>query len=129
MALVPIAVEALKLGEFPRHHLGQTKRPGAGGRQHGDASPIAATLLEGGRRRDEEIDRHKREIGCRLLGGDRNRKRVDLAIAAHQRHPRPAEAGARRIELRTVILEVAIEIPDHGIGVEIRPIMKLHAAP
>src|SRR5258708_247994 len=54
---------------------------------------------------------------------------VAAASAANAGHARPADSGTGRVELRTVVLEVAIEIPDHRVGVEIRSIMKLHAMP
>ena len=104
------------------------ERPGAGGRQQRDLAPVAPRLLERGRRGEQDVDRHVGEVGGRLLGLDRHRVVVDLAVGGEDRHPGAGHAGGRRLELRAAVLEVAVEVPDHRVGVEVGAVVEFHAA-
>ena len=76
----------------------------------------------------EHVGQHVREVAERPRRADLDRVIVDLAVAGEEGVARLRHRRAGRVELRRVLLEVAVEVPDRRIGVEIAAVVELHAA-
>ena len=126
---VPIGVVAGERHRLARHHAGDAERPGAGRRQHRHLGPVAPGLLERGRRGGQDVGHHPREVGRHDGRRQGDRVVVDLLVAGQDRHARAHDADGAGLELRAVLVEDALEVPDHGVGVEIRAVVELHALP
>ena len=88
-----------------------------------------AGLLELCRAREEEIRKCPGEIAHRAWVADFDRVVVDLAKAGDPRVAGAGKGAAGRIGLRYVRLEIAVEVPDHCIGVEVAAVVKLDTVP
>ena len=124
---VPIAVVAGEIDGFARHHPGDLERAGAGRRQRRNLGPVAPRLLEGLRRGEQQVDHHGGEVRGHLRGGDLHRLVVYLPVGADDGRAGPGDARALRLELRAVVLVVAVEVPDHRVRVERRAVVELDA--
>ena len=126
---VPVFVPARKIGLLPRHDLGDagTARCRQPARSRPWPTPCPAFSNDVGRR-EQEVHRHIGEIGRRLGGGDGDGVVIDLLVAAHHGNARPRHRRTRRLKLWAVVVEIAIKIPDHGIGIEIGAVVEFHAA-
>ncbi len=71
--------------------------------------------------------RHVREIADRSRIGDLDRPVVDLAIPVDIGVAGYRNRRVGRIELRRVLLEIAVEVPDRGIGVPIGAVVEFDA--
>ena len=65
--------------------------------------------------------------GVGRLGRDFDRQRVDRLVAGHGRNARPALRRLARIELRRVLLQQLVEVPDDGVGRERAAVVEFHA--
>ena len=83
-----------------------------------------AGLLERSRRGEQHVDELIRKIRCRRLGADRHRHVVDLAVAIHHRHTCAHQPGPGSLELRAVGLEEPVQVPDHGVRVELGAVVE-----
>ena len=124
-SLFPVVVVPAQRHADARLELRDLERARARGRL-GELGP-GARLLELRRARIEHVGQHVGEVAERPRVGDLDRVVVDLAIARDEGVARLRDRAARRIELLGVLLEVAVEIPDRGVGVEIAAVMELHA--
>ena len=123
----PVFIPACQIRLLSRRDLGDPERPGAGRRHGRNLEPVVAGLLERGGRSEQQINRHVGEIGHRPCRGDGDGEVVELLVAAHHGNAGARNRRARRLILRARAVEIAIEIPDHGIGVEVRAVMEFHA--
>ena len=119
---------ARELGRLPRHEARETERPRPRRRQGGHAAPVAPAGLEGLRRCQHDVGDQVRPVRHRPRGGQFHGEVVDLAVGFHHRDAPARDGAARRVELRAVVAEEAIEVPDHRIGIEGRAVMEGHAA-
>ena len=123
--LFPIAVVPAQRHADARLEFRDLERARARGRL-GELGP-RSRLLELRRARIEHVGQHVGEVAERPRVGDLDRVVVDLAVARNEGVARLRDSAARRIELLGVLLVVAIEVPDRGVGVEITAVMELHA--
>jgi len=125
--LVPVAWVAHQLGAFTRHQLVEPERAGARGLA-GHLVPVAAQLVPLRGAADQEPGQLVREQGIHILGGDFDRVVARLAPAGHRRDARAHLGGLLGIVLRRLVAEHLVEVPDHGVGIELGAIMELDAA-
>ncbi len=124
--LVPIIGVFGQLGEFARHELGQLERAGAG-RLAGELVPVLAELFILRGARDQEPEHLIREERIDGLGGDLDRVIVDLGVARDRRQAGLDLRALALVELRCLVVEHLVQIPDHGVGVEFAAVVKLDA--
>ena len=125
LGLLPIAVVPAERHADPRLELRDLEGPRTR-RRLGELGP-RSRLLELRRARVEHVGQHVGEVAERPGVGDLDRIVVDLAIARNERVARLRDRAARRVELLGVLLVVAIEIPDRGVGIEFAAVMEFHA--
>ena len=63
------------------------------------------------------------------FGGDFHRHGVNLAPRCNGRQARAHLRRLAIVKMRRLLIEHFLEIPDHRIGIEIRPVMEFHAWP
>ena len=81
-------------------------------------------LLPFRRARHEQIGEIDRQEAVRLLGGQFHRHVVDLARRGQRRHARGGDADLAGVELRRVLLQHLVDVPDHGVGIERRAVVE-----
>ena len=124
--LVPVIRILRKLGEFARHQFGQFERAGAG-RLAGELVPVLAELfiLRGaGDQEPEHLVREERVdfLVVISIGGV-----VDLGVARDRGQPGFYLRALAFVELRRLVVEDLVEIPDHRVGIEFAAVMELDA--
>ena len=129
VAWIPILVVAAERDRLARHDFGDLERARTGPARSADLAPVLAELLPLRRRRSEDVRHHPREIGRDLRGCQRDGVVVDLLPRGEDRHARTHDAGRRGLELRAVLVEDSLQVPDHGVGVEISAVVEFHAFP
>ena len=123
---IPIGLVLDEFGALARHEAGELERAGAG-RLHGELVPVLAELLPLRRARDQEPQELIGKERVDRLGLDLDLHVAGLAVAQQARQARPHLRRLAGVELRRVLVEDLLEVPDHGIGVERRAVMELHA--
>src|SRR5262249_61051233 len=108
----------LTLGDFegasPRRRLGDFRpRPG---------------LIELGGAGDQEINDNIGEIAHWTVGAHLDREVVDLSPSLQPRIAGPGNSRALRLELLSLRVEEPLQVPNHGVGIEVRAVVELHAA-
>jgi len=68
--------------------------------------------------RQQGVGRRRRQLDSHV---------VDLAGAAQVRHARSRDADLTGVEVRCILLEHLLDVPDHRVGVEIGAVVELHA--
>ena len=124
--LVPIVVVLAELGELARHEFCQLERTGAG-RLFGKLVPVLAELLILRGARDQEPEHLVGKEGIDRLGRDLDRAVIDLGVARHRRQAGLDLRALALVELRRLLVQHLVEIPDHGIGVELAAVVEFDA--
>ena len=83
-------------------------------------------LLPRRRRDDKQVGDVVRQQRIRFRGGQRHGVVVNFLCAGEGRHARQGVADLTRGVLRRRFIQHLIHVPDDGVGVHLRPIMKLH---
>ncbi|MGY4412804.1 hypothetical protein ACVWW4_004540 [Bradyrhizobium sp. LB7.1] len=124
--LVPIIRILRELGELARHQFRQFEWAGPGGLAR-ELVPILAELvvLRGARHKKPEHLVGKE--GIDRLGGDLHRGIVDLGVACDRGQAGLHLCALPLVELRRLVVEHLVQIPDHRIGIELAAVVKLHA--
>ena len=123
---IPVGLVLHQLGALARHEAGELERAGAR-RLHGELVPVLAELLPLRRARDQEPQELIREERIDRLGLDLDLHVTGLPVAQQAGQARPHLRRLAGVELRRVLVEDLLEVPDHGIGVERRAVVELHA--
>ena len=71
-----------------------------------------------------QVDRQQR-VGRR--GRQLDRHLVDRFRAAQVRHARRGDADLTHVEVRRILLQHLLDVPHHGVGVEVRAVVEFHA--
>ena len=123
---VPIVGVLGQLGEFARHQFCEFERPGAGSLA-GELVPVLAEFFVLRRARDQEPEHLVGKEGVDRFGGDLDGGIVDFAVARHRRQAGLHLRALALVELRRLVVQHLVEIPDHRIGVELAAVMEFHA--
>ncbi|MBA7698870.1 hypothetical protein ES703_107553 [subsurface metagenome] len=124
--LVPIVGVLRELGELARHQFCQFERPGAGGFLR-KLVPILAELFILRRAGDQEPEHLVGEEGIDGLGGDFDRAVVDLGVAGDRRQAGLDLRALPFVELRRLVVQHLVEIPDHRVRIELAAVVEFHA--
>ena len=124
--LVPVVRVLRQLGEFARHQLGQFERSGAGGLA-GELVPVLAELFVLRGAGDQEPEHLVGEEGVDRLGGDLDREVVDLGVARDRGQAGLHLRALALVELRRLVVQHLVEIPDHRVGVEVAAVVEFDA--
>jgi hypothetical protein len=108
------------------HQAGEPEWAGAR-RLGGELVPVLAELLELRRARHQEPQHLVGEERVDDLGLHLDGHVVDLPVTRDRRQARSDLRGLALVELRCLGVEHLVEVPDHGVGVEGRAVMELHA--
>ena len=92
-----------------------------------DAGQRVVLLLPVRRRGHEQVGQVDRDEAVRLLGGQLDRVVVDLARRHQVRHAADGDADLVGREVRRLLLEDLLDVPDDGIGLQVGAVMELHA--
>ena len=123
---IPVGFVLDQLGALARHEAGQLERAGAR-RLRGELVPVLAELLPLGRARHQEPQHLIGEERVDRLGLDLDLHLAGLPVAGDRRQARAHLRGLALVELRRVLVEDLLQVPDDGVGVEGRAVMELHA--
>ena len=124
--LVPIVGVLREFGEFARHQFCQLERPGAGGLA-GELVPVLAELFILRGARDQEPEHLVGEEGIDRLGRDLDGRIVDLGVARHRRQAGFHLRALALVELRCLLVEHLVQIPDHRVGIEFAAVVEFDA--
>ena len=123
---VPIIGIAHQFGTLARHQ--PIELEGARARRLGrEGDPVAADRLELRRAGEQHPRRLEGQQRVGEFGGDLDGEVVDLAVGREGRDAVHHLGDLARVVLRRVLLQDLVQIPDHGIGIEWRSIMKFYA--
>ena len=124
--LVPVIGVLRQFGEFARHELGQLERSGAG-RLAGELVPVLAELFVLRRAGDQEPEHLVGKEGIDRLGGDLDGGIVDLGVARDRRQSGLDLRALTLVELRRLVVQDLVQVPDHRVGIEVAAVMELDA--
>ena len=124
--LVPVVRVLGEFGEFARHQFCQFERSGAGGLA-GELVPILAELFILRGAGDQEPEHLVGEEGIDGLGGDFDGVVVDLGVARDRRQAGLHLRALALVELRRLVVQHLVEIPDHRVGIEVAAVMEFDA--
>ena len=123
---VPVIGVLCELGQFARHEFRQLEWSGAGWR-HGELVPVLANffvLRRAGDQKPQHLIRKQRVDG---FGRHLDRRVVDLGVACDRWQPRFHLRALALVELRCLVVQHLVEIPDHCVGREVAAIVKFYA--
>ena len=124
--LVPVGRVLHEIGALARHQLVELERAGARG-LHRDLGPVAAELLPLRRAADQEPRQLVGEQRVDALGGDLDGVVVDLLERRDRRDARAHLRALLRVELRRLVVQHLVEVPDHRVGLEVGAVVKFDA--
>ncbi len=123
--LVPVVGEARQLHALARYHAIDLERAGTRGLQR-HLVPVLALLLPVRGAREENVGHVVGDQRVHHAGRELDGVFVDRLVADQRRDARPHLGELLGIELRRLVVQDLVEVPDHGIGVERRAVMELH---
>ena len=124
--LVPVIRVLRQFGQFARHQLGQFERAGAR-RLACELVPVLAELFILRGAGDQEPEHLVGEEGIDGLGGDLDGGVVDLGVALDRGQAGLDLRALALVELRRLVVQDLVEIPDHRIGVEVAAVVEFDA--
>jgi hypothetical protein len=124
--LVPVVWFFVSSASSRGTSFGQLERPGARGLA-GELVPVLAELFVLRGARDQEPEHLVGEERVDGLGGDLDGGVVDLGVARDRGQAGLHLRALALVELRRLVVEHLVEIPDHRIGVEVAAVVKFDA--
>ena len=124
--LVPIVLVRRQLGAGLRLEGRELPRAGARRRLR-ELVPVLADLLPLRRARHHDPGDLVGQEGVGRLGRDLDRPVVDHLVGGDGGNARAALRRLLRVELRGLFVQQLLEVPDHGVGLEVAAVVELHA--
>ena len=124
--LVPVGGVLHQIGTLARYQLVELERARARGLR-GDLGPVAAEFLPLGGAADQEPRQLVRKQRVDVLRGDLDSGIVDLLERGDRRNARAHLCALLGVELRRLVVQHLVEVPDHRVGVEVGTVVELHA--